>query len=138
MPPTKRAKSDGNENDEKEENNVQGISNKSKKDLYFLMFEATNYMPTLSEADKQAAESALELAQASENGSFEDLRNLYITTRQLQRHSLDLTLEEQCNKLKWLRDVSISTKRKILDDQTLQITYLQFLFAIFKIGYLNS
>ena len=138
MPPTKRAKSDGNENDEKEENNVQGISNESIKDLYFLMFEATNYMPTLSEADKQAAESALELAQASENGSFEDLRNLYITTRQLQRHSLDLTLEEQCNKLKWLRDVSISTKRKILDDQTLQIPYLQFLFAIFKMGYLNS
>ena len=55
MPLTKRAKSDGNENDVQEENNVPDIAKESKKDLYFLMFEATNYLPTLSEIDRKTA-----------------------------------------------------------------------------------
>lgn len=106
MPPSKRARPESNENDDLEEENAPNDSNESKKDLYFLMFEATNYLPTLSEAERQIAENALETAQTSENGSWEELRNLYIATRQLQRHSLDLTLKEQFNKFKWLRDVS--------------------------------
>ena len=85
IPLAKKAKNDASAN--------------SKMDAY----EATNYLPSLSSTEKEAAET--ELALPSDMSNLTEVEEYYQKTRILQRHNIAKPLDWHLKTFTWLRKV---------------------------------
>jgi hypothetical protein len=76
--------------------------NRRKKALD--QYEATNYLPTLSDEEKDEAEKVLANAKNTELVNMDDV---FDKTKALQRHFVTLTVKDLFDKFPWLKKVRI-------------------------------
>ena len=66
-------------------------------------YQATNYVPEMSNEERESAEA--ELLAAKNSLISNDINGLYLKTRNLQRHHLSSSVKDQFEKFPWLENV---------------------------------